>query len=35
LHALDLSGVDRIIVEVPPAGDAWQAVCDRLTRASW
>lgn len=34
LHALDIDQVDRIIVELPPAGDAWQAVHDRLSRAS-
>ena len=34
LHALDIDRVDRIIVELPPEGDAWQAVHDRLARAS-
>ena len=34
LHRLDDAGVDAIIVEAPPAGDTWQAVTDRLTRAS-
>lgn len=34
LHALDDAGVDRIVVEMPPAGDAWTAVLDRLRRAA-
>lgn len=34
LHRLDDAGADAIIVEAPPSDDAWQAVTDRLTRAS-
>ena len=34
LHALDQRQLDRIIVDRPPADDAWQAVLDRLTRAA-
>ena len=34
LHALDATGYDRIIATLPPDTDAWQAVRDRLTRAS-
>lgn len=34
LHRLDDTGVDAIIVEAPPTDDAWQAIIDRLTRAS-
>lgn len=34
LHRLDDAGADAIVVEAPPSGDAWQAVTDRLTRAS-
>lgn len=34
LHSLDEAGVERIIVELPPAGDAWAAVHDRLRRAA-
>jgi len=33
LHALDSRGLERIIVDPPPAGDAWRAVRDRLDRA--
>jgi len=33
LHALDALKVDRLLVELPPAGAAWIAVLDRLTRA--
>ena len=34
LHRLDDLGLDRIIVEMPPADEAWLAVRDRLRRAS-
>lgn len=34
LHELDDAGVDHIVVEVPPEGDAWLGVHDRLARAS-
>ena len=34
LRELDSSGVERIIVEAPPEGDAWLAVRDRLARAA-
>jgi L-threonylcarbamoyladenylate synthase len=34
LHELDQAGVERIVVALPPAGDGWLAVRDRLRRAS-
>ncbi|HPU50673.1 MAG TPA: L-threonylcarbamoyladenylate synthase [Burkholderiaceae bacterium] len=34
LRSLDGFGVDRILVEAPPAGTAWDAVHDRLGRAA-
>ena len=34
LHALDQRQLDRIIVDMPPAEEAWRAVQDRLTRAA-
>jgi L-threonylcarbamoyladenylate synthase len=34
LHRLDDAALDRIVVEMPPAGDDWLAVQDRLARAS-
>jgi L-threonylcarbamoyladenylate synthase len=34
LHTLDLAGVERIVVALPPATDAWLAVHDRLRRGS-
>ncbi len=34
LHQLDQMGLDRIVVSLPPQGDAWSAVHDRLRRAS-
>jgi L-threonylcarbamoyladenylate synthase len=34
LHHLDEAGLDRIVVEAPPAGDDWLAVHDRLRRAA-
>jgi L-threonylcarbamoyladenylate synthase len=33
LHELDVAGLDRIVVEVPPDEPAWVAVRDRLRRA--
>ncbi len=35
LHALDRRDLDRIVVDEPPAGEEWQAINDRLRRASW
>lgn len=34
LHTLDMAGVDRIVVRLPPATEEWLAVHDRLRRAS-
>ncbi|MCW3054323.1 MAG: translation factor [Chthonomonadales bacterium] len=34
LHELDAAGVDAILVDTPPAEEAWMAVRDRLERAS-
>ena len=34
LHTLDDAGCEAILVERPPADDAWRAVLDRLTRAA-
>jgi L-threonylcarbamoyladenylate synthase len=34
LHALDDAGVDRIVAEMPPEGEEWLGVRDRLRRAS-
>ena len=34
LRSLDGFGVDRILVEAPPKGTAWDAVHDRLGRAA-
>jgi L-threonylcarbamoyladenylate synthase len=34
LHELDQLGLDRIVVDLPPATDEWLAVRDRLMRAS-
>ena len=34
LHDLDDAGFQRILVQRPPAGEAWLAVLDRLTRAA-
>jgi L-threonylcarbamoyladenylate synthase len=34
LHACDDAGAEYIVVELPPHGDAWAAVHDRLRRAS-
>jgi len=34
LHELDAAGVDAILVDVPPAEEAWMAVRDRLERAA-
>ncbi len=33
LHEMDEAGVDRIVVEMPPNGDDWTGILDRLTRA--
>jgi L-threonylcarbamoyladenylate synthase len=34
LHTLDVAGMDRIVVALPPSGDEWLAVRDRLRRAA-
>jgi L-threonylcarbamoyladenylate synthase len=34
LHALDDAGVDVIVVEAVPPGEAWWAVADRLQRGA-
>ncbi|MSQ95390.1 MAG: threonylcarbamoyl-AMP synthase [Gemmataceae bacterium] len=34
LHQLDAVELDRIVVEMPPGGDDWMAVRDRLQRAA-
>lgn len=34
LHAIDRRGLDRIVVDAPPATTAWRAVNDRLRRAA-
>lgn len=34
LHQLDAMGLDRILIELPPQGDEWLAVHDRLSRAA-
>lgn len=34
LHELDQIGADLILIETPPTGDEWNAVQDRLSRAS-
>jgi L-threonylcarbamoyladenylate synthase len=34
LHQLDALGLDRILIELPPQGDEWVAVHDRLSRAA-
>jgi L-threonylcarbamoyladenylate synthase len=34
LHQFDAASLDRIVVDLPPATDAWLAVRDRLTRAA-
>lgn len=34
LRALDANNADLIVVEMPPAGPAWEAVRDRLSRAA-
>ncbi|MCI0684141.1 MAG: threonylcarbamoyl-AMP synthase [Gemmataceae bacterium] len=34
LHRLDQANVSHIVVDLPPAGDAWLAVHDRLRRAA-
>jgi L-threonylcarbamoyladenylate synthase len=34
LHQLDEAGADRILIALPPAGGAWEAIHDRLRRAA-
>jgi len=34
LRELDASGVDRLLIERPPDGEAWRAIADRLGRAA-
>jgi L-threonylcarbamoyladenylate synthase len=34
LHAIDASGASVIVVEAPPAEPGWEAIADRLGRAS-
>jgi L-threonylcarbamoyladenylate synthase len=34
LHALDQRGLDRLVVDEPPATEEWHAIRDRLTRAA-
>jgi L-threonylcarbamoyladenylate synthase len=34
LHELDAGGFERIVVELPPAGEEWRALRDRLLRAA-
>lgn len=34
LHTLDAAGVSQILIEAPPAGAAWDAIRDRVRRAS-
>ncbi len=34
LHELDDAGLDAIVVEMPPAGDEWLAIRDRLRRGA-
>jgi len=34
LHDLDAAGVERIVVAIPPEGEVWLAVLDRLRRAA-
>lgn len=34
LHALDAWGAEEIVIEVPPQGEAWDAVRDRVQRAA-
>jgi L-threonylcarbamoyladenylate synthase len=34
LHGLDAAGVETIVVDWPPDGDAWLAIRDRLNRAA-
>jgi L-threonylcarbamoyladenylate synthase len=35
LHELDVANLDRIVVALPPDAVEWQAIRDRLRRASW
>ena len=34
LYRLDRLGAQRLLIQLPPAGEAWQAVHDRLARAA-
>lgn len=34
LHDLDAAGFDLVVMELPPEGEAWNAIRDRLRRAS-
>ena len=34
MHALEIQGVDQIVIQRPPATEPWQAVQDRLRRAA-
>ena len=34
LHRCDEAGAELIVVEAPPAGEAWRAIADRLERAA-
>jgi len=34
LRELDASGADCLLIERPPDGEAWRAICDRLGRAA-
>lgn len=34
MHELDAAGVERIVVDLPPSEEAWQAIRDRLQRAA-
>jgi len=34
LRDLDEAGYDRILLQRPPVGPAWQGVNDRITRAA-
>jgi len=34
LHAVDRRGLDRVIIDAPPAEERWRAIADRLSRAA-
>jgi L-threonylcarbamoyladenylate synthase len=34
LQDMDAAGVDHILIELPPTGDSWDAIHDRLRRAA-